>query len=158
VSNVLIALAYLATGDQPLVGREFAQRCSSQLLSLVSTPFSKWVPQSITNTVWAATELGLPAAAFLSEAVQAARVWVPVASDIGLNQVAQACAMLQHRDEGFLSLVLQRASVLLQQQQQGTARSGSRVLSAAARANLAAILPASVANLDMPRQGQQGTW
>jgi hypothetical protein len=151
VSNVLLGCAHMAAGDHPLVGKDFAQQSSMQLLSLVSTPVGSWGSQDITNTMWSTAELGLPADAFVTKGVQAAQAWVPTSIDAHLRQAAQACTALQYRDEAFLSLLLQQASVLLQQQQQqpSRARSGSRVLSAADRASLAAMLAASTAQLDM---------
>jgi hypothetical protein len=147
ISNVLFALARIATADPPLVRRDFAQQCSVQLLSLVSTPVSKWTPQNVANTMWATAELGLPADVFVVKAVQAARAWAPISRDTEVNQAALACALLQYRDEAFLSLLLQRASVLLQQT--GKARSGSRVLSLADKTGLAAFVAASITQLNM---------
>ena len=46
VSNVLVALARMAAGDPPLVERTFAQQCSMQLLSLVSTSVRIWNAQA----------------------------------------------------------------------------------------------------------------
>jgi hypothetical protein len=158
VSNVLYSLARMATADPPLVGRDFAQQCSMQLLFLVSTPVSSWEPQHVANTMWATARLGLPADVFVVKAVQAAPAWVPISNDTHLKQAALACAMLQYRDGGFLSLLLQRAAVLLQQQQQQPGKacsssssnsSSSRVVSAADRAALAAVIAACVAQLDM---------
>jgi hypothetical protein len=148
ISNVLVALARMAAADPPLVGRDFAQQCRMQLLSLVSISSRTWNGQDVANTMWATAELGLPADVFVAKAVQAAQAWVPTSGDADLRQAAQACALLQYRDEAFLSLLLQQASVLLQQQP-GKARSSSRALSAEAKANLAAPLAAAVAQLDM---------
>jgi hypothetical protein len=147
----------MAAADPPLVERDFAQQCSMQLLSLVSTPVSNWGSQEAANTMWATAELGLPADVFVAKAVQAARSWVPKSVSQSLTQAAQACALLQYRDEAFLSLLLQRASVLSQQQQQqpGKARSGSRVLATADKAGLAALLAAAVAQLDMRQLAEQ---
>jgi hypothetical protein len=151
VSNVLLGLANMAAGPTPLIGRTFAQQCSRQLLSLVNVSVSSSGPQHLTNTMWSTAKLGLPADVFVTKAVQVAPVWVPNSVSKDLTQAAQACAMLQYRDEAFLSLLLQRATGLLKQQQrvQGKAARGSQVLSAADRVNLVALLAAAVAQLDM---------
>jgi hypothetical protein len=151
ISNVLIGLARMAAGDSPLVRRDFAQQCSKQLLSLVGTRVGSWEPRNVANTMWATAELGLPADVFVTKAVQAARSWVPQSVSKDLTQAAQACAMLQYSDEAFLGLLLQQAAGLLPQQQQRRRRQqpGNRLLSAADRASLAALLAACIAQRDM---------
>jgi hypothetical protein len=99
--------------------------------------------------MWATAELGLPADVFVAKAVQAAQAWVPISKGAEVVQAAQACALLQFKDTAFFSLLLQRASVLLLQQQTGRPRSSSRVLSAGDNADLAAMLSFCVAQLDM---------
>lgn len=89
ISNVLLALAHMATADPPLVGKDFVQQCSMQLLSLVSMPVRIWNAQNVTNTMLATAKLGLPADVFVAKAVQAARVWVSVStSSKDLTQAA----------------------------------------------------------------------
>jgi hypothetical protein len=152
ICNVLLALARTATADLPLVGRDFAQQCGMQLLSLVSMSFRPLNAQDVSNTMWATAALGLPADVFVAKAVQGARSWVPRSVGADLTQAAQACALLRYKDEAFVSLLLQHAAVLLQPQHPGKAHSSSsssRVLSAADRASFAAMLVVCIKELDM---------
>jgi len=147
VANVLLALALTATSVNPLISLSFAQHAATQLLegrlhgSLVG-----WVPQAVTNSMWACGELGLFDEQFMAAAVAAAPQWVPSSTGYDLSQALTACARLQYKNWDFLQQLLQKGQQLLQP---GKKVGCIKPLSPADKVRLAAICSWSIALLDM---------
>jgi hypothetical protein len=151
-SNVLLGIARMAGGKDPIVSAGFARGCSNQLLSLVSGGLGSWNAQDISNAMWACGELSLADDLFVAAVGKAAHRWLPGSTVIDLRQVVHACAVLKYRDEAFMRACLQRGlQILGQEQQQPTNRQGrsSKGVSAADGDQLAAVCCISVARLDM---------
>jgi hypothetical protein len=148
-SNVLLGLAHIAASKPPLVSASFACTCSRQLLMNAYSGVRSWTPQHIANAMWACGELRLADTPFIEAAVAAAPKWVPRSAAFHLNQASSACAVLKHRDERFISVLLQHALQLLRQQPQGKPGSSSMHKSLADRDRLAAYCSSSVARLDL---------
>jgi hypothetical protein len=143
-SNVLMGLARMCTGPSPLLSTAAAREHAQQLLAGIQPRrVSSWGPRDISNAMWAFGELQLKNDELVSAAVAAAPRWLPQCNDAGVSQAATACARLQHRDEDFMRLLLQRGEHLLQQ------GGRSRGLSNIEKASLVALCCVSVALLDM---------
>jgi hypothetical protein len=153
-SNLLLALVAMSTGKTPIVSHTYAKQTAVQLLAMAGSKLTKSIPQDVTYTMWACSELGLAGELFLSAAVATVPTWVPNCASQEISQAATACAKAQYRDEAFMQLLLQHAMQLLQQQQHGkqgaTPPSGrSPVLSGDDRAVLASLCSTAVAKLDI---------
>jgi hypothetical protein len=149
-SNLLLALAAMSTGKAPVVSHTFAKQSAVQLLAMVGNNLTNSTPQTVTNAMWACSELGLPGELFLSAAVATAPTWVPHCTGYDICQAAAACAKTQYRDEAFMQLLLKRAMQFLQQQQQQGRRGGRSPAQFKVDMNaLAALCSIAVAKLDM---------
>lgn len=137
----LLALARLATGPQPLLSLDLAQRSAHKLLpSAIRGTKSNWKPQDISNAMYALGELRIPATdsqlgQLLRVLVQAAPRWCAVSGSLNVEQVAYGCVQLGHRDEALMQQLLQTALRILQQR----TAAGSRRPSFANVDSLAAI-------------------
>eukprot|EP00878_Enallax_costatus_P013975 GHUV01014614.1.p1 GENE.GHUV01014614.1~~GHUV01014614.1.p1 ORF type:complete len:551 (+),score=107.19 GHUV01014614.1:166-1818(+) len=144
VTNTLLALARLATSDNPVISRSQAQHSATQLLKgRVAADVTAWNPQDLSNAMYACAKLQMEHKPLLDAFVVVAPAMVPTAVEGWLlTQVAWACTTLNvpvHAQ--FMGDVLSRSVQLLRLSNMRTP--DSSVI------GLAAIVSSSIARLDM---------